>query len=368
MKRRFLLSTIFFLFILNGFSQDSDPILKTDTLSVKKKIQLVGIPILHYAPETSLGFGAGAQFFLGNQSNIYNSRQSNILVSFVYTLNKQYIVEVYPKIYFQFGNWMFDGIFKYKLFPYVFWGIGNETPNSNREDYTMESLEFSGAFLKRLPPSMNFGLEYRYENFKMLEKQNGGLLDTAGIAGANGAVTSGMYIVFNLDDRDNVFSARKGNFMQIKAGFSSRVLGSTNSFNKFVIDLRKYVKWINNHVIAAQIYLEDNYGDVPFQDMAWLGGNMRSRGYFKGRYIDNHMLVIQIENRWHVMPRWIVNTFISSGEVSTLPWDFFHNLKISFGGGLRFQLIRSKSTLLRFDVGFDESFQPGFYFGVNEAF
>jgi len=367
-KKKFFALSIFFLVFLVAHAQDNDPIIETDTLNVKKKVQVIGIPILYYTPETSLGFGVGAQFFLANQRNIYNSRQSNILVSFVYTLNKQYIIEVYPKIYFQFGNWMLDGVFKYKLFPNTFWGIGNETPNSNQEKYTMESLEFSGAFLKRLPPSMNFGLEYRYENFKILEKKSGGLLNTAGVIGANGAVTSGIYIVFNLDDRDNIFSATKGNFMQINAGFSSRVLGSSNSFNKFVIDLRKYTTWIKNHVIAAQIYLEDNYGNVPFQDMGFIGGNMRNRGYFKGRYIDNHLLALQIENRWHFMDRWILTAFLSSGEVSKLPWDFFDDLKISYGGGLRFQIIKSKPTLLRFDVGFDEAFQPGFYVGVNEAF
>lgn len=367
--KNYILSLLFFLSALAAGAQgSSNNILNSDTLNVKKKVQLIGIPILYYTPETSLGLGGGAQFFLSNQRNIYNSRQSNIMVSFVYTLNKQYIIEAYPKIYFQFGNWMLDGIFKYKLFPNIFWGIGNNAPASNEEHYTMESLELSAAFLKRLPPSMNFGLEYRYENFKMLEKKKGGLLDTAGIAGSSGAITSGIYVVFNLDDRDNIFSPSKGNFMQINAGFSSRVLGSTNSFNKFVIDLRKYISWIKNHVVAAQIYLEDNYGNVPFQDMGWIGGNMRNRGYFKGRYMDNHLLTLQLENRWHFKERWILTGFVSSGEVSKLPWDFFKDLKISYGGGLRFQIIGSKPTLIRLDVGFDEAFKPGFYFGVNEAF
>ncbi len=354
---------------LSIFGQEKEQsLLRFDTLKVKKTFQVVGLPIVFYMPETSLGFGAGAQLFLHRQANLYNSRESNILVTAIYTLNKQFIVDARPKIYFQFGDWMMDGMVKYKIFPNKFWGIGNFTPSSWEEKYNMETMEVSATFLKYLPPSLNFGLEYAFADHKMLEIEPGGSLDTANIPGAKGCRSSGIYVVFNLDNRDNIFFPYKGNFMQIKAGFSSKVLGSTYSYNKFIIDLRKYISLSRNLVLASQIYLEDGYGDVPFQAKALIGGNERTRGYYKGRYMDDHLGSAQVEVRWRFMRRWVLAGFASGGEVSSLPWDYFRDLKFSFGGGIRFQLLKNAPTHVRFDFGIGEDNNHGFYFSVNEAF
>jgi len=357
------------LFSICSFSQEEDPSLfKFDTLKVRKKFQIVGLPIVFYTPETSVGFGAGTQLFLHRQANIYNARESNILVTAIYTLNSQFIIDARPKIYFQFGDWMMDGCFKYKIFPSNFWGIGNFTPDSNEESYNMESFEVSAAFLKYLPPSLNFGLEYVFADHKMLEIKEGGILDTSGIPGSRGCRASGIFVVFNLDNRDNIFFPYKGNFMQIKAGFASKVLGSTYSYNKFIIDLRKYIRLTRTIVLASQIYLEDGYGTVPFQSKSYLGGPERNRGYYKGRYIDDHLGSAQVEVRWRFTPRWVLAGFASGGEVSSLPWDYFRDLKFSFGGGIRYQLLKKAPTLLRFDAGIGEDGNLGFYFSVNEAF
>ena len=156
--------------------------------------------------------------------------------------------------------------------------------------------------------------------------------------------------------------------MQLKAGFSSKVIGATHSYNKYIIDLRKYFPIGEVSVLAAQIYLESSYGDVPFQTMAWLGGGEKTRGYFRGRFIDRNMYAIQAEYRNRFHKRWEFTFFISVGEVARLPLEYFNSIKYSLGGGMRFQILKSNPTLLRLDFGLGRNGNSGIYFGVNEAF
>ena len=367
--KKILIILLLFSFGLELLGQSRDAeFYRTDTLKIRKRVQIIALPVVFYTPETKFGFGAGLQTFFLSQTNIYNSRESNTMFDIIYTTEKQFILDVIPKIYFNFGNLFLDGSFKYKVFPNSFWGIGNSTPDENLERYNMRSTMFKVALLQRLPPDLNFGFQYQYERHTMLELDSAGQLIREDIPGSTGATINGISFVFNLDNRDNVYSTRTGNFMQLTAGFSAKGIGATHSYNKYIIDLRKYFPIGDKSAIASQIYLENTFGDVPFQTKAYLGGGERMRGFFRGRYIDNHMYVVQAEYRNRFAARWIVAAFGAFGEVASLPKYFMDDIKYSVGGGIRYQIIKSNPTILRLDIGFGKGGNSGFYFGVNEAF
>jgi len=368
MKKSILTIFICFIYSFLAAQTDNDEFFMTDTVKFKKNFRIIPVPIVFYTPETQFGFGVGVQTFIYSKSNIYNSRESNIFLSAMYTTENQFMLDITPQLFFNKGDLFFDGLFRYRIFPNKFWGIGNDTPESNEEVYNMESIIVEAAILKRLPTDLNFGFEYKFDKYTMLEVEEGGILDSDTVPGSEGATISSMFFVFNLDDRDNIYSTRTGNFMQLKAGFSSKVLGASHSFNKYIIDLRKYFSLNKSSVIAAQLYYEGTFGDVPFQSMAWLGGGDRTRGYYKGRFIDHNMYAIQAEYRNRFHKRWEFAAFLSMGEVAGKPLDYFDSIKYSFGGGIRFQLLKNNPTLIRFDIGIGRDGNNGFYFGVNEAF
>jgi len=341
---------------------------ETDTLGKEKKLQALVLPVLFYTPETSVGIGVGSQLFLLNESNTYNSRLSNMFVSVIYTLNNQLIIDVQPEIYFNRGDYFLDMAFKYKIYPNSFWGIGNTTPESNEEVYSMTSTEFRVAMLKRLPPKLNFGFEYVLEFHDVTDTEEGGILESGEVEGSDRAVISGIGAIFNLDSRDNTSSPNNGHFLQLNARFSSELFGATTGFNKYIFDLRTYRPVGEKSIIAIQLYSETTFGDIPFQGLAWYGGGERARGYFRGRYIDKSQYVLQVEYRWRFQPRWVLAGFVLVGEVSDLPRNFFDDVKPSGGGGIRFQISKKQPTLLRIDVGFGKGGSGGFYFGVDEAF
>ncbi|MFY0601625.1 MAG: BamA/TamA family outer membrane protein [Cyclobacteriaceae bacterium] len=369
--KKFIYSCILLVgFCFSGQAQKSEEaVFRSDTLGNNQKgFNLIGLPIAFVTPETSFGFGGGAQVFLLNKSNVYNSRSSNILVSGIYTLKNQLFLDLKPQIYLNKGDYLLDMSYKFKLFPNVFWGVGNNNPDEFEEDYEMTSSELKVAFLKRLPPHLNFGFEYVLDFYDVTKTEEGGLLDGEGIVGNDKAIASGLGVIFNLDDRDDVAAPLSGNFVQLNARFASKSFGSTNSFNKYFTDLRTYRPLGKKSVLAIQIYYESAYGDVPFQAKSWYGGGERARGYFRGRFIENHMYVAQAEYRWRFHPRWTAAAFGLVGEVASLPENFFSEVKPGFGGGFRFKFVKTQNAWLRADIGIGKDGNNGFYFGVNEAF
>ncbi|MGB5238971.1 MAG: BamA/TamA family outer membrane protein [Flavobacteriaceae bacterium] len=364
-----------FLFALVPFlsaAQESgeEAIVKTDTLRRDKKIQIVGLPVAFYTPETEFGFGGGGQLFLLGEQARFNNRISNVLITAIYTTNEQLVFEALPEIYLGKGNYFIDASYRFAIFPNSFWGIGPNTAEEDEEIYNETSHILEANFLKRLPPNLNFGFTFRFANHQVTEVEEGGQLDSGLILGSDRAVIAGFGAIFNLDDRDDVGSATSGNFLSFSARYSSKLLGATQGFNTFILDLRTYRPIGKKSVFAAQLYLENHFGEVPFQGQAAFGGSKGARGYFKGRFIDKHMYVLQGEYRYRFHPRWAVNGFGLFGSVNNEVKELyrFENLKPSLGGGIRFKILKDKSTWVRLDYGAGKGGQSGIYFGVNEVF
>ena len=73
------------------FAQEpgEEAIIQTDTLRKEKNIQIVGLPVAFYTPETEFGFGGGGQLFLLGEKARFNNRISNVLVTAIYTSKNQ---------------------------------------------------------------------------------------------------------------------------------------------------------------------------------------------------------------------------------------------------------------------------------------
>lgn len=354
-----------------GFSQNQEAELgpiKTDTAKITKNLKMILLPIAFYTPETTFALGAGTQMFFKTKGSTDVTRQSNVFGAIIYTLKKQFIVQVKPKIYFGDESFFLDGEFKYQVFPNSFWGIGGDTPDSAREEYNQTETLVKAALLKRLPNHVNFGFQFTYANYIMTEVEPGKQLESGNITGSDGAKLLGLGVVFNLDTRDNIFSPLGGGFYQFNASFSSKAMGSTQSFNYYQFDFRKYVNIAGNHVIAAQFYTFLTFGENPFQLKAHYGGADVARGYFKGRYIDQHLYVAQIEYRLPVLKRWELAAFALTGNVGSNNGDLFSDFKSSVGFGPRYFISKDNRSVLRLDFSFNTEGGNGIYFGINEAF
>ncbi|WP_068475308.1 BamA/TamA family outer membrane protein [Saccharicrinis aurantiacus] len=372
MKRIYSIISLFISLTVFCYGQENDvknTAIQTDTLGYEK-ISTLLVPIAFYSPETNFAFGGGAQIFFKTGKSNSDVLNSTVLASAIYTLNKQLMIEIQPQVYFNYENYFLDTKFRYKIFPNLFWGIGPNSSETLEEDYNQTEVSLSATFVKSLPSNVNFGFSFNFSDFNVTEVQEGGILDSNQIEGSSGATLVGIGIVLNNDSRDNKFSPLGGGFYQFSTNFTSRVLGSTHTFNSYHIDLRKYINLGNKNILAMQLYSRFTFGNSPFQAKAYYGGADVARGYFKGRYIDDHLYVLQAEYRLPVGKRWELAAFALTGNVGhdEKGQGLFDDFKTSFGAGPRYFLYKNKRTLLRLDIGMNKDGDGGIYFGVNEAF
>ena len=336
--------------------------------------RLVLAPIISYAPETSLGAGLGAKFLFKPKGVGADTRTSNIPVSFLYTLNKQYILYSGYTVFFNHENYLLRGNLMHSSFPRLFYGVGNDTPDSNEEIYDYRYTLVEPLLLRRLVGKLFVGGGVRHVRVSDVQLAPQSLLldDTGQLraAGARGAISTGLETALTYDTRDNVLNAQRGVLAEITHGWYGQQLGGQFRYELTKIDLRQYflLAASRQHVLAYQVFGYFTAGTVPLLEQGALGGNGLMRGYYEGRYLDRNYAAAQVEYRRPLTSRFGVVGFASVGRVASRLRDFdFRGLHPAAGAGLRFKLVKAENLNLRFDAAFGDA-GGAFYLNVAEAF
>lgn len=337
---------------------------------------VVGAPYVKYSPETGLAGGVVALYYLHistDSAKGSEDRPSSISGGATYTQKKQISTGIDYDFYFADGIYHLSGGFDYKRIPYDFYGVGNRNPTDPIDSYTPlwrgGDAEFTRNFLRTpFGEGLNagIGMEFRWDD--ILSSMQGKILQVAKVPGSKGGLSAGMGLVLNYDTRDNIFSSREGEFCDFKATFYGRAIGGSFSFNRYTLDLRKFIPVSDTHTIALQTVLVLVKGEEPFYTMAQLGGDNNLRGYFQGRQRDNDMSVVQAEYRLPLFWRFGLALFADAGEVAgavdevTLP-----GIHYSAGVGIRFVVIPEERLGVRLDFGIGSD-SSELYFSILEAF
>ena len=364
MVRRKTALILLFLLFLSVEQVESQVKEATDK---EKKVRIIPIPALFYTPETRLGYGALATA-LFNLGDITNTRNSNIQGLAAYTLNDQIILQLSHTVFLDKEKYIFNGDLNYFDFPIFYYGIGNDTNEDFEEDLTYQVVEFRETILKRVQQHFFAGIQYRYTDLWDLEYNPEFLIEDSDLLNAGAGKNSGIGFSLVYDNRDNVLNATKGAFLNLSSFYHGKAIGSDFIYNRYTLDLRKYVRLNEKSVLAGQFFGEFNTSNTPFREMALLGGDMIMRGYYNGRYRDNQQMALQSEYRYQ-LNSWIGFTgFAAVGDVATDFGSFdFSAFKWSAGGGLRLMVNKEDRANVRIDYGIGNG-TSGFYFAFTEAF
>lgn len=342
------------------------------------------LPIITYSPETSLRLGAIAVYFFRGKAAPEGTQLSSIKMPLNYTLNNQIKVRLSYEIFLNDNQHIFKGVAEWIKFPLLFWGIGNDTPDSNEEIYTTRTMTFDFIYLGKVKPGIFLGARFFRQSSKITDvEEDGQLIQEGLISGNEGALTSGLGVVARIDKRDNNFNATTGPFVQGELITYQSWLGSDYEFTKLLLDFRHFISvFKDRHVLAFNLLAEQNWGNPTFETMALLGGDQIMRGHYLGRFRDKTMLAYQMEYRlplgrksWiderEKIPfweRWGLVGFVGIGNVGpSISHLGFDNLKSSLGFGVRYAAIPDERLNIRVDFGFGTQ-NPGFYLNIREAF
>jgi len=380
--KKYILVIILILLTKKGAAQDIEKI--KDFLTIypnKAKVEkdstlylskIITSPVITYSPETSIGVGIGAKYLFKFKGSGEETRTSNMPVSLRYTLKNQFIFFSGFEIFTNREAWVITGNILFQNFPRTFYGIGRDTPIENKEDYSSHQFLFEPIVLKKvLIDYLYVGGGLRYNNIFNVEVEKEGILDTEKISGYNGSISTGMELAVLYDSRDNILNATKGWVFEFTRGFYNDFLGGSNKFTLTRFDLRYYksLNKSNRDVLAFQFLGSFSDGDVPFAELALLGGSEIMRGYREGRYVDNNIIAGQVEYRKTFKnSRWGVVTFAGAGDVFNNSSELsLKNIRPNFGIGVRFMIDKEERLNLRGDWGFgDES--NNVYFTLSDAF
>jgi outer membrane protein assembly factor BamA len=341
-----------------------------DTTHVKKvqNIKLLVIPVVYYAPETRFGAGAAGVLRFKQKHEPDSMRHSNILFALSATQLRQLVLGAPFQFWFNKEKYNIYGEPTYQNVNYLFFGVGNQVPNYFRERYYATFGRFKITALKRVYPHLYAGFKYMFDYVGITQLSDTGKLIKGNISGSNGGITSGVGGTIKYDNRDNQFYATKGYYVEFFALTNSAVTGSNYRYDKYSLDMSTYVALPRSQILAFNAYLTATTGNVPFYQMAVLGGDSKMRGLYQGRYRDKDAWILQAEYRAHLFWRMGVATFAGVGSVG--PDLNKMNLKyghFTYGAGIRGLIDEKQHLNVRFDVGVNNT-HLNYYFTIGEAF
>jgi hypothetical protein len=339
-----------------GTEADSEPKpAHTEAPDGDGSVGWVPLPVIAYAPETSLMLGAASVFTFHlktppARADGQRVKRSSLMVVAAATFKAQYLFEVRPNLYFDGDDWQLWGTQEALWFPRTFWGIGNDTPDDAEEDYTEQQFGSQLGLNRRVISSFRAGLETEVHHLRFAQVETGGLIDTDAVPGSDGGWLVGLGPVLLWDGRDTDFSARRGGRYELRSVFFTSALGSDYSFAFLLLDLRQFFPLPYGHVLATQLYGKLVTEGAPFASLTMLGGSLRLRGFYEGRYRDRQLVTGQVEYRLPVFWRFGAAAFVAAGDVAPAMDAFdLREFKLAGGGGLRFEVEPRERVNVRLD-------------------
>lgn len=324
-------------------------------------------PALFYSPDTGFGGGLGGSITWRDTLAAHRDRPNSVSGVMFYTSKNQTLTALQPRLYLG-TQWVLQLDLAYRKFPFVTYGLGNDTAEDAEEDYVTEAFEAAPAVLYRLTPQLSIGAAYQLRKLAVLEYEEGGFV--AGrmrdADGPDRGYASGIGPVLEWDSRDNLFAAERGQYLQLSHRLYREALGSDVDYEEYLVDARHFLPLGGGHVFGIQVVGLRRTGRLFFTDYASLSDVQR--GSPVSRYQDRMLAMAQAEWRIPISRRFSTALFLAGGQVAEA-WEGFGlaDTKVTGGTGLRYALNVEERTRLRVDFGFGEGGLE-VYFQFGEAF
>jgi outer membrane protein assembly factor BamA len=207
-----------------------------------------------------------------------------------------------------------------------YFGLGQTTPEDHETNYTGREIQVHWNFGIHLNDVTRLSVNQR---FRDVEIQRGGVDDEPysknrfpDDPGMDGATILAHRLVFQYDSRDNLVSPTAGTrfeaFAELAQNFDRRDIDD-QLYSRFGFDARQlFPSPSKRYIFVARAMLQLSFGDgIPFFEQSSLGGENNLRGFGRDRFIDKHMVVVNVEERMHLMALKMLNVTL---ELEMVPF------------------------------------------------
>lgn len=350
-KKIYTIIILLLFFRISGTAEDS---------VTAKRIKILPVPAFGYSPETKAYVGAVTMFTI----NMYHdslTRTSNAKFEFNYTWNKQMILEGGWNYFFRQEKWFTTGRINYAHYPDLYYGIGSNTPETNKTSFDSRRFVLEASVLKKIGYQFFTGINIKYNEYYDVKPEN----NSMNFPELTDGSTFGIGYSFLKDTRNSLLTPTKGIYAYLNSTYNF----SEVNYLEIMLDLRYYKSWKNRFTLANRFLNELNFGTPPFYDFSFLGGDKFVRGYYLGRYRDNNLSTIQSEFRFPVFWKIYLATFGGLSNIYSKNNQFrLKDSKYNYGLGIRFLVDKAENTFLRLDYAVGQNKNDGFYISFGESF
>ena len=382
---RFLLILLFFSGLSAARAQSGSPA-PTDSLPAPvaagppapaTRPSFIPLPGAFYSPETKLGVAIfiAPVFRLGADSA---TRKSTARLLGYYTQQKQWSIQLDHSLFTPGERYALIGSWRFYDYPIFYYGTGDDTRKADEGLVQYKLLTLSERILRRVGATapalagrrLFVGPQVLLTNMWAIDASQAPKLRERPVRELQPTLIAGAGPVLLLDTRDRLTFPTGGTYAELSAVFTG--LGGDYSFGRYLADFRRYIALDgraapHRHVLAVQLTGQFHAGQVPFRELAPLGGISLLRGYYEGRYRGRQLVAAQAEYRFPIWRRFGGVAFAGLGDVGYTAADFDHP-KAAGGAGLRFTFNRRERLNVRADYGIGQGGSSGFYFSIGEAF
>jgi hypothetical protein len=327
------------------------------------------IPVVFYAPETSLGLVVGGAVY-GDAPTAPGvaRRDDSLAVLLQGTVRKQFSITLSGVKYWDAARYQLTEDATWVRFPSYFWGVGNDTPDAARELYNQSLATNRASFAVRIAESVYAGGGIGVGWYATSGGAPGGsVMGYLDAVGARGGVL-GAGPVLRRDTRDDAIGTHRGSLTALAATIFTDAFGGAYRYQVYELDQRTFVPLGQRSVLAMEAYGIYAPGAVPLAELPALGGPSRLRGYYQGRFRDHLYVMGQVEWRVRVAWRFSVAPFAGVGNVfPDLAAVSLDRPKAAVGAALRFNLKKERDVNIHVDVA-KSPISSGIYLNMGEAF
>jgi outer membrane protein assembly factor BamA len=246
-----------------------------------------------------------------------------------------------------------------------FFGLGNQTPDTNETNYTDRELYSYLVVGAYVGPGRRVTLTERLRN---VEIQPGGiesLLFTHAVfptvRGTGGGTTWGHKFAYLDDTRDDTVTPTIGSFFVVSTEVGQAfTAGSAGVFSRYGVEYRKLIpNQTKQYTFVIRGRLEATVGgeETPFFERSFLGGQNSLRGFGVGRFVDDHSVLLNIEERIQLFHLRVFGTiteietapFLDVGKVANT-FAYRALAQYEFNPGIGFRAIARPNVVGRVDI------------------
>ena len=375
--KRFSLCTMFVLIAANVLGQKkfierylSD---KTDT---SRRASFMPVPVFRYTQEIGVEFGLGALYSTYLDKEDLTNRSSNFSGVVSISTKGQYNISLKSDIWTKQNHHHCITEVRFKRMPFDFYGVGNNTLESDEDRLVQGSVKVVLEPEKMLAPNLYTGVSLGFETYHFTDKETGGIYSTDETLWhkIGGSV---LYAGFSqsYDTRNSNNYTTKGFMGRLTYQYAPDFWGGENFTGSLIkANVRNFWSLSPKFVLGVNGLFHSIQGKkTPFYLLPQMGNDEIMRGYYTGRYRDQNLLAGQAELRYRYNNRFGAVVFGGGGQVFGNGDFAVRHFKPSFGVGGRYFFDPEKGLSMRLDYGIgekraNEKRQTGFYISLAEAF